>query len=64
MGCGCNKVRYYSETSPLLLGTADGSPPVHVRCTVVIMGMRANSEFWATGSDVVTMLSAGWLVAI
>ena len=64
MGCGCNKIRYYSETSPLVLGDPDGEPAIHVRATITIMGLRAGSEFWVSGSGVAPMIDANWLQAI
>lgn len=64
MGCGCAKVHTYSESNPLMLGDADGNPPVKVRATVAVMGLRAGSEFWAAGSGIPAMIDAGWLVAI
>jgi hypothetical protein len=64
MGCGCNKVRTYSESSPLVLGEPTGEPPINVRATVTVMGLRANSEFWVAGTGVPAMIDAGWLVGI
>lgn len=63
MGCGCNKVRTYSQSAPLVLGEPNGEPPVYVRSTVAVMSMRAGSEFWVTGDGLAPMLNAGWLVA-
>jgi hypothetical protein len=64
MGCGCNKVKVYSPTNPLVLGDPDGQPAVNVRSTIAVLGLRANSEFWAAGTGVATMIDAGWLQAI
>jgi hypothetical protein len=64
MSCGCNKVRVYSESNPLIIGEPDGNPPIKVRATIAVMGLRAGSEFWAAGSALQTMLAGGWLVAI
>ncbi len=64
MSCGCNKVRVYSATSPLLIGEPDANPAINVRATITVMGLRANSEFWVAGSGVAAMVDAGWLVAL
>lgn len=64
MGCGCSKARTFTESSPLMLGEPNGDPVVQYRNTVSIMGLKANSTFWATGSGVAAMVSAGWLVVV
>jgi len=64
MGCGCNKVRTYSESNPLVFGEEDGEAPVNVRATVTVMGLKVNSEFWASGTGLAAMLDAGWLVPV
>ena len=64
MGCGCNKIKSYSPESPLAFGETDGSPALHVRATVALMGLRSGSEFWAAGEGLAPLLDAGWLVLI
>lgn len=64
MGCGCNKVRNFSQSEPLVIGEPNGDPSIEVRATVTVMGLRANSEFWVTGTGVAAMVEAGWLIAI
>ena len=64
MACGCNKIKSYSESSPLVIGEDDGEPPVQVRATVTIMGLKANSEFWAKGSGLAPLIQAEWLLPI
>lgn len=64
MACGCSRNRIYTQGHPLVLGDPNGQPAANYRGTVSLMGMRANSSFWATGSDVDAMVSAGWLVPL
>lgn len=64
MACGCSKNRTFTQTSPAVIGNPNGDPAAFFRATVAIMGMKANQTFWATGSDVAPMVSAGWLVPL
>lgn len=64
MGCGCNKIRVYSATSPLVVGEPSAEPAINVRATITIMGLRAGSEFWVAGTGVPPMVEANWLQVI
>lgn len=64
MACGCSRNRTYTESNPLMLGDPNGDPPIYLRATIALMGMKANSAFWATGSSVAAMIDAGWLVVL
>lgn len=61
MACGCSRSRTYTESNPLVFGDPNGDPPAFYRTSVALMSMKANSTFWATGSNLAAMVSAGWL---
>lgn len=62
--CGCNRSRTYTASNPLVVGAANGAPPVYLRASVSIMGLKANSAFWGTGDGVEAMVGAGWLTLL
>lgn len=64
MACGCSRSRTFTQSNPVVLGDPNGDPAAHFRATVAIMGMKANQDFWATGTDVGPMTVAGWLIAL
>lgn len=64
MSCGCNKGRSYTESSPLVIGEPNDEAPVQYRTTLSLLGLKANSTFWATGSGVAAMVHARWIVTV
>lgn len=64
MACGCSRSKSYTEANPLVLADETGDPPTEFRTSIAFMGMKANSTFWATGSGVAPMVSAGWLTPL
>lgn len=62
MACGCSKSNTYTESSPLVIGEDNQEAPQHYRTTVSLMGLRVNTDFWATGTGVAAMAGARWIV--
>lgn len=62
--CGCNKSQTYTQSSPLVIGTANGEPATYLRASVSILGVKANSAFWGTGDGIDPMVNAGWLTLL
>jgi len=64
VACGCSKSKTFTQSNPVVIGDPNGDPAAHFRATVSIMGMKANQDFWGTGSNVAAMVAAGWLVPL
>jgi len=64
MGCGCGKIKAgASLNDPIFFGENDGEPPAKVTTTISISGRKAGETIWAAGSQLQTMINAGWLTA-
>lgn len=60
MAC-CSKPKVYSQSDPLIMGSADSSPAVFVIASVNVGGLRSNNKSWVSGSHVPALIAQGWL---
>jgi len=62
MGCGCGKKKPGGSMSdPIFFGEDNNEPPVQVTTTIAISRRKASETVWAAGSQLQTMINAGWL---
>lgn len=62
MSCGCGKKKPGGSMSdPIIFGEDNHEPPFEVTTTIAISSRKAGETVWATGSQLQTMIDAGWL---
>ena len=62
--CGQTDKALGTEADPIVLGAADGCPPVLVHSNVNLQGLRYNVDAWVTGELVADMVRGGWLTEL
>lgn len=64
MGCGCGKKKAGGSMSdPIFFGEDDNEPPIQATTTISISRRKAGETIWVAGSQLQTMIDAGWLTA-
>jgi len=65
MGCGCGKKKS-GETvdDPIFFGEDDGRAPIQVTTTIAISHRKSGDIIWASGSQLDTIINAGWLTVV
>jgi hypothetical protein len=63
MACGCLKKNSFTQTSPLVIGEANGAPAQQFRATITFYGVKPGDVFLATGSGIPQMMGA-WITPV